>query len=167
MPIRNRTPSDYVGPQVRYFRRRRDWKQQDLVDRLHQLGMRQTGWSQTKIHKLETGKMTRVLLDDVFELAAALDVAPVYLMTPTVGVSEEGDAFKVWVGGAVSRWPRLVREWIRGERPLLALGDYASDEEAVTGARFFFFDGRPMSDWQFADDNPVVSELLRSDKLDA
>lgn len=70
----------------------------DLADRLHELGMKHTGWSQTKIHKLEAGKLTRVLVDDVFELALALDISPLYLLTPLEGHGEDGNPLKVWLG---------------------------------------------------------------------
>ena len=119
MPIRNITPSSYVGPQVRKWRERKGWSQQDLADRLRELGAEHTGWSQTKVHKLEAGKLTRVLVDDVFELALALDVSPLYLLTPLEGHDEQENAFKVWLGGKVDRWPREVRQWIRGVRPIL------------------------------------------------
>jgi transcriptional regulator with XRE-family HTH domain len=161
MPPRLITPSSYVGPQVRKWRDRRGWSQQDLASRLVELGMTNTGWSQTKIHKLEAGKLTRVLVDDVFELAVALDVSPLYLLTPLEGHDEEGNAFKVWLGGrgehkdedggrvtvSLSRWPREVRQWIRGVRPILSAGDYADDEAARSGQRFFLLESQPLSEW--------------------
>jgi transcriptional regulator with XRE-family HTH domain len=147
MPIRIITPSSYVGPQVRAFRDRKGWSQKDLADRLHELGMEQTGWSQTKIHKLEAGKLTRVLVDDVFELAAALDVSPLYLFTPLEGFDSDENALKVWIGGKLARWPREVRQWVRGVRPLLHPGDYRDDEEARRGQRFYLLDSQPLSEW--------------------
>lgn len=147
MPIRNITPSSYVGPQVLKFRKQRGWTQQQLVDRLHELGAKQTGWTQTKVHKLEVGKLTRVLVDDVFELALALDVSPLYLLTPLEGHDEQGNAYKVWLGGKVDRWPRVVRQWVRGVRPILNLGDYCDDEQARRGQRFYLLESQPLSEW--------------------
>ena len=137
MPIREITPSSYVGPQVRLFRKRRGWTQQRLVDRLHELGGRATGWSQTKLTRLETGKMTEILIDNVFELALALDVSPLYLLTPSIPHDEDEKALKVWLSPNVSRWPAEVRQWVRGINPLLALGDYKTNDEAEDGWRFY------------------------------
>jgi len=148
MPIRNITPSSYVGPQVLKFRKQRGWTQQQLVDRLRELGAKQTGWTQTKVHKLEVGKLTRVLVDDVFELAIALDVTPIYLLTPLEGHDEQGNTFKVWLGGKVDHWPREVRQWIRGVQPILGLGDYRSDEEAQRGQRFYLLESQSFSEWE-------------------
>ena len=148
MPPRNITPSSYVGPQVRKFRTQRGWTQQALADRLHELGAESTGWSQTKINKLERGRLTRVLVDDVFELALALDVSPLYLLTPLDGFDEQENALKVWLGGKVSHWPRDVRQWIRGVRPILGLGDYRDDEAARSGQRFYLLESQPLSELQ-------------------
>jgi transcriptional regulator with XRE-family HTH domain len=147
MPPRNITPSSYVGSQVRKFRKSRGWTQQRLAERLRELGAESTGWSQTKINKLERGKLTRVLVDDVFELALALDVSPLYLLTPTQPFDEQENALKVWLGGQVARWPREVRQWIRGARPILSLADYRSDEEAERGHRFYLLESPPTSEW--------------------
>ena len=144
MPPRNITPSSYIGPQVRKFRIERGWSQQKLADRLRALGAERTGWSQTKINKLERGKLTRVLVDDVFELALALDVSPLYLLTPTEAFDEQGNAFKVALGGRVSQWPREVRQWIRGVQPL---GDYASAAEGQRGHQFYLLGSQPYSEW--------------------
>jgi hypothetical protein len=108
--------------------------------------MTTTGWSQSKIAKLETGSMVQVLVDDVFELAAALDVSPLYLLTPMPD-SDDADVFKVWIGGRLSRWPRDVRQWVRGIRPILHRGDYRSDDEATAGQRFYLFESQPLSEW--------------------
>jgi transcriptional regulator with XRE-family HTH domain len=146
MPPRTITPSNYVGRQVRRFRTKRGWTQQALAHRLHELGAESTGWSQTKINKLERGKLTRVLVDDVFELALALDVSPLYLLTPLEGFDEQDNALKVWLGGKVARWPREVRQWVRGVRPILGLGDYADDEAARSGQRFYLLESQPLSE---------------------
>jgi transcriptional regulator with XRE-family HTH domain len=146
MPPRNITPSSYVGSQVRKFRTKRGWTQQALAKRLHELGAESTGWSQTKINKLERGRLTRVLVDDVFELALALDVSPLYLLTPLEGFDERDNALKVWLGGKVARWPREVRQWVRGVRPILGLDDYHDDEAARSGQRFYLLESQPLSE---------------------
>jgi hypothetical protein len=156
--LRERTVSDFVGLEVRALRKRRNWTQQQLVDRLDELGIR--GWTQAKVAKLEKGRIKRVLVDDVFELALALDVSPIYLLTPTFA-DKGDDVFKVWLGGGVSHWPQTVRDWIRGERAVLGLVDYKTVDEAKTGHRFYFFDGRPMGDWRFPEQNQEVAQLVR------
>lgn len=161
MPPRNITPSGYVGPQVLHFRKRRGWTQKQLVDRLHELGIKQTGWNQTKVHKLETGKLKRVLVDDVFELALALDVSPLYLLTPLVGHDENENAFKVWLGGEIAQWPWVVRQWIRGVRPILGLVDYRDAEEARAGQRFYLLESQPLSEWSRIAESGNYAERVR------
>jgi transcriptional regulator with XRE-family HTH domain len=159
MPIRNITPSSYVGPQVRKWRDKKGWSQQKLADRLGELGIPR--WSQTKIHKLEADKLAGVLVDDVFALAVALDVSPLYLLTPLEGHDENGNAFKVWLGahgehedtagGRVHVYPSyepwVVRQWVRGIRPILNLGDSRDDERARSGQRFYLLESQPFSEW--------------------
>ena len=144
MPPRTFTPSSYVGQRVRRYRDQRGWSQQRLADRLHELGA--TGWSQTKIHKLEQDKQ-QVLVDDLFALALALDVSPLYLLTPLEGFDDRDNALKVVLGGKVARWPRDVRQWIRGVRPILGRGDYGGDEAAADGRRFYLLGSQPLSEW--------------------
>jgi transcriptional regulator with XRE-family HTH domain len=145
MPPRAFTPSSYVGRQVRHFRAIRGMSQQRLADRLAELGV--PGWSQTKITKIEQDKQ-QVLVDDLFALALALDVSPLYLLTPRPGYDEEDNALMVAIdGGKVARWPRDVRQWIRGVRPLLNRGDYRDDDAAAEGRRFYLLGSQPLSEW--------------------
>jgi hypothetical protein len=157
MPIRHITPSSYVGPQVRKWRGERS--QQWLVDRLRELGA--VRWSQTKVHKLETGKLTNVLVDDVFELALALDVSPLYLLTPLEGHDENANAYKVLFGRDLSFWPWLVREWIRGVRPLLGSINYRDVEEARKGRRFYLLDSQPLAEWHRIEEGAKQARRIR------
>lgn len=161
VPPRAFTPSSYAGRQVRHFRVRRGWSQKRLADRLSELGA--TGWSQTKIHKLEQDKQ-QVLVDDLCALALALDVSPLYLLTPLEGFDEDENALMVGVGGKVLRWPRDVRQWVRGVRPLLGLVDYPDDEEARSGQRFYLVESQPLSELQLIAESGKragkVSELV-------
>jgi transcriptional regulator with XRE-family HTH domain len=141
--MRHITPSGYVGSQVRKFRRERRLSQQGLADRLRELEAVSTGWSQTKINKLERGRLTRILVDDVFELALALDVSPLYLLTPSEVFDESGNTLKVWLGGRVSRWPAEVRQWIRGMQPILENTHYHDDEAYVAAQLFYLLSSQP------------------------
>jgi hypothetical protein len=140
-----KTPSDFVGPNVRRFRELRGYKsQRALVERLHELGATMTGWNQVKIHRLETGKTQRVTLEDLFELALALDVSPLQLIVP------HGDAATiphVTVGGSVDRSALDVKQWVRGVQPLLHSPDYRDRDEAVRGQHFYLKDSQPIAEW--------------------
>jgi transcriptional regulator with XRE-family HTH domain len=132
----SKRPSEFVGPQVRSFRRRREWLQADLVARLEELGFR--GWRQSKIAKIENGEAKRLPLDEVFELAAALDVSPLYLFTPG---DKETPLPEVQLGPKISRPAAFVREWVQGGLPLF------DPEEDPAGARFYLVESIPADLW--------------------
>jgi hypothetical protein len=87
---------------------------------------------------------------------------PLYLLTPLEGHDEDGNALKVWLGAPAahkntaggrvrvypSYSPRDLRQWARGVRPLLNLGDYRTDEEARSGHRFYLLESQPVSEWE-------------------
>ena len=145
------TPSEVVSSQLRALRGKRGWKQEELAARLEQLGM--PGWRQSKIAKIENGQVKRLPLEDVFELALALDVAPVYLLVPP---SEQ-----MRFGPKLTRWPQQVRRWLDGSRPLLGRVDYKTDEEAGAGWQFFFFGSRPLGDLRKVLEDPWVAQHVR------
>jgi transcriptional regulator with XRE-family HTH domain len=159
-----KTPSDFVGPNVRRFRELRGWRQRHLVERLEELGATTTGWSEVKVHRLETGKRQKVSLEDLFELAIALDVSPLQLIVPH---GDEAAHTKVWIGGKVDRWSHQVKQWVRGVQPLLGRLDYKSDEAAATGHRFYLLDSQSLGEWdlikragEYADQVRQSLELL-------
>lgn len=173
MPIKNFPASSYVAAQVKSLRLRRGWSQERLAGRLNELltkrpewverlpdddarkpkpGSQETPprWSQTRILKLEKERL-RITVDDLVELALALDVSPLDLLTPTrephpddmrehwsLLAPEANDAFKVAVGEKLSFWPRNVRQWVWGVNPLLGTLDYRTNEEAAEGHRFYW-----------------------------
>lgn len=187
MAVRSFTASSYVAAQVKNIRARRRWSQQKLADRLAELfseppswverldpkdprarkptatELPSKTWTQSRVAKLERGALRQITVDDLLELALALDVSPLYLLTPALEPHEserkerwsllnpeENDVFKVGVGHpryGPSWWPRDVRQWIRGVKPLLHSGDYRTDEEATTGQRFYLVDSQPLSEW--------------------
>jgi transcriptional regulator with XRE-family HTH domain len=194
---RSFTASSYVAAQVKNIRIRRGWSQQKLADRLSELlaetppwaellykkdpkdpRPRKPGakkpppkWTQTRVAKLERGVLKQITVDDLFELALALDVSPLYLLTPAPPPPErdretrwsllrpqENDVFNIALGGTVSRAARDVRQWIRGVQPLLGPGDYRTNEEATTGRRFYLFEAQSMSEWNLIRECGVLAE---------
>jgi hypothetical protein len=122
--------------------------------------MKNTGWSQTKIHKFEAGKLTRVLVDDVFEVALALDSA---LSPDAARRSRRGrkrtQGLARRAGGAQEHgwWPRPCLSLVlaAGSSSVGAwsssathLGDYRTDEEARSGHRFYLLESQPVSEWE-------------------
>jgi transcriptional regulator with XRE-family HTH domain len=204
MPERTFTPSSYVAAQVKNIRIRRRWSQQKLADRLRELfsepppwvarlepndprahtptasELPTKTWTQSRVAKLERGALKQITVDDLFELALALDVSPLYLLTPALEPHEESereerwsllhpqkdDVFKVALGhplyaGTLSRSPHEVRQWIRGVKPLLPLGAYRTNEEAKVGHRFYLLDSQSLSEWDRIADCGRQAERIR------
>jgi transcriptional regulator with XRE-family HTH domain len=195
LPIKNLPPSTYVAAQVKNLRLRRGWSQQRLADRLNELltetpewverlpgtdprkpkpGSKETApkWSQTRILKLERARL-RVTVDDLFELALALDVSPLYLLTPALDphpddVRErwsrlapgENDVFKVAVGKKMSFWPHDVRQWIRGVSPLLGAMGYRTNEDAMSGRLFYLVESQPLGEVDLIKDAGDYTEQM-------
>jgi transcriptional regulator with XRE-family HTH domain len=90
---------------IRELRRRHGWTQQQLADRLNQLGAH---IDRAAVAKVELEKR-RLTLDEAFHYALALDVAPVHLLVPT-----DGDE-PVRLATNLECTPRDARRWIRGE----------------------------------------------------
>jgi transcriptional regulator with XRE-family HTH domain len=102
-----RTLRETTVERIRELRQARGMTQQDLADRLSQLGARV---DRTAVAKVEKG--TRELaLAEAFQYAYALDVAPVHLFVPT-----DSDEL-ISIGPNMEAPPKHVRAWIRGERP--------------------------------------------------
>ena len=151
-------PGKVIGEQVRFFRRKRNWTQEDLVRRLEELGIR--GWRQSKVAKIERGEARRLPIDDVLEIALALGCAPVMLLAPDPGglrdYIPEKDQIEVAPGHVLPA--QHAREWIRGRWPFVPGGaDEAELEEATT----FYFESQPLSDWIIDEDALRLSQLLQ------
>jgi transcriptional regulator with XRE-family HTH domain len=115
---RERTPSAVsrvVGRQVRAVREQLRLSQDDLAQRLRQLDVR---IDQATIARLETGPR-RISVDDALALAAALGVAPAFLLSGSF-TSEA-----VPVTPALEAGPLRMRHWINGVMPLVG-----TDEES-------------------------------------
>jgi transcriptional regulator with XRE-family HTH domain len=103
-----KTPKETTRERIRELRKRHHgWTQQDLADELNRVGA-QT--DRAAVAKVELGKR-ELKLNEVFQYALALDVAPVHLIAPVAG--EE----PVSLGANTAPCtPTELREWIRGER---------------------------------------------------
>jgi transcriptional regulator with XRE-family HTH domain len=97
------TAEAVVASQVRALRERRGWSQADLAGH--------AGMLQQTVARLEKGKR-RVTVDDLFSLAAALDVAPVELLAASFEPCE------VPVTTAVHLSPSETRAWVCGVKAL-------------------------------------------------
>jgi len=111
------TPGQVLAHRVREARKRRDWTQQQLADRLRELGFPTHRLTIAKIEKGGT-RAENAPLREVLALAAALDVAPVHLLVPLE------DEAMVAVTPELFSQARHVRAWIRG-RNILRGGDLA------------------------------------------
>src|SRR4051794_13168563 len=95
---------------IRELRKGRGMTQQELAERLKLLG---ASLDQTAVAKIESGKRRQLSLEEAFQFAMALDVAPLHLFVPT----DSDDPIDI--GPNMSVTPAEAREWIRGLRPLL------------------------------------------------
>lgn len=98
-------------------------------------------WTQSKIARLETGKLQKVRIEEAFELALALDVSPLFLMAD--GHDEDGAPLRIRLSPTKFVWPRELRSWIRGARPILGSGAYRTDAEAMAGIHFYAVESQP------------------------
>lgn len=102
-------PRQVFGRRVREARKRRGLRQQDVADRLRDLGH---PIDRSTIAKIERGQSRAdASISDVLAFAAALGVAPVHLIVPT---DDEG---KVAVTPKRELDVAEARRWIRGYMP--------------------------------------------------
>jgi transcriptional regulator with XRE-family HTH domain len=101
-------PSQVFARRMREVREHRGWTQQDLADRLKELGV---GIDRATLARIENG--TRGLpLDDALVISAALGPSPLHMFVPT------NSSEAVALAPKLIESARLVREWIRGRRRL-------------------------------------------------
>jgi transcriptional regulator with XRE-family HTH domain len=118
------TPAQVFGHRLRETRERRGWKQGEFADQL--------GIDRTTLNKIENGTRGDVKISQLFEFAKALDIAPIYLLTPRLD-----DVGVVVTPGSKPMRPRDARRWIRGEvmrrgvDPVEWLLDLPRDEQQI------------------------------------
>ena len=110
--------------------------------RIH--GTEPSTWNQPKIARLERGKLRRVSIEEVFELALALDVSPLYLMADAKG--EEDVPLRIRLSPTKFAWPQELRSWIRGARPISTA--YRTDADAMAGIHFYAVESQAWGELQ-------------------
>lgn len=101
-------PSEVFASRVRQIREGRGWSQGRLADALAGIGDEK---DRTTIAKIEAGSRG-VTVDDVFAIAAALEVSPLHLCVPRF------DGEPVAVAPSFIADSFGVREWVAGHEPL-------------------------------------------------
>jgi transcriptional regulator with XRE-family HTH domain len=114
-----KSPSEAAAEELRRVRTRKGWNQQQLADRLDELG---APIDRATISKIETGER-RITLDEVFWFSHALGVSPATLILPRDSVST------VAVTPTTDTSASETLDWIRGVHPLGVSDD--------AGERFF------------------------------
>jgi transcriptional regulator with XRE-family HTH domain len=152
-------PSEAFARQLKFSRERRRWHQQDLADRLRELG---SPTDRATIAKIENGTKKRILLDEALMLAAALGVNPLHLITPR----EAGSAVRL--APKLERDSDEVRSWFVGMGALFE-GDRKTYEEEVSDdereqrqnprTQLFLDAMRPLVDALIAGDRERANEL--------
>ncbi len=108
-------PSEIAARRMREIREAKRWSQQDVADRLDEIG---SPTDRATVARTE-GAARGLSLDDAMMMAAALDVSPLSLSLP-----EDGDDL-VAVGPRLMYGADYVRRWICGLAPLpLFLADF-------------------------------------------
>jgi transcriptional regulator with XRE-family HTH domain len=112
MQIEHTEPGVIFGQRVRHVRKRCEWTQAELAQRMKDLGH---PLDQAAVARIESRKPTtrqqNVTLREVLAFAAALGVSPAFLFLPL----GEDDEVKI---GSLQLPADHVREWLVGRRPL-------------------------------------------------
>lgn len=106
------TPSAVFALRLEYARSRRRWTQQDLADRLSELG---TPMDRATVARTEN-RARGLSLDDALLFSAAVGTSPVHMIA-TAPEPISGD-HPIAIAPKLVVHPRQVRMWIRGQQPL-------------------------------------------------
>jgi transcriptional regulator with XRE-family HTH domain len=101
-------PSEALATTVRVVRERRRWNQQELADRLAELGTKMDRATVARTESLARG----ISLDEAFTLCAALGIAPVFAFFP------HGHGTQVEIAPELTVDAGHAQAWLRGELPL-------------------------------------------------
>jgi transcriptional regulator with XRE-family HTH domain len=110
MNTQPQSPNTIVGRQLRELRESRRMTQQQLVDKLSEMGVDPKP-ARATIARTELGERN-IGLDEAFALAAALDVSPARLMLPA------HEAVRVAITPNLDVSARDARMWLRGSKAL-------------------------------------------------
>jgi transcriptional regulator with XRE-family HTH domain len=117
------TPSDVVAEHVRAVRRRRGLTAAQLAQRCAELGVPEL--TEQALYNIETGRPDKegrrrrdVSVDELLVLAAALDIAPEYLVVPF------DDEMPYQVTPTVTAPAEYVRKWVQGDHGLPGVTDW-------------------------------------------
>lgn len=136
--------SDVVGERLKAIRQHKEISQQQLAERLKAIG---ENIDRGTIAKLEGNVKRGVSLDELFALAAALEVSPLALTTPP------GRADEMTVATVITAKAASVRNWIKGLYPLEGQD------------RNFYFREVPEEDSKLANEHPGLKNLIESCQL--
>lgn len=105
-------PSEVFAARMRYLRKRKDWTQQDLADRLLEMGAPTDRATIARTESLARG----LSLDDGVLYGAALGGALAHMVgTPTL---EQGVGTPIAIAPKVTVPPGRMLQWVRGSMPL-------------------------------------------------
>src|SRR4051812_23343015 len=107
------TAGQVFARRLREVRKRRDWTQEKLAERLRELGFPMHRVTLAKIEKGEK-RALHVELEEVLAISFALGVSPLHMIVP---FDPEAQVKVVEKRQAV--WPEWMRSWLRGKQPLL------------------------------------------------
>lgn len=102
-PKSHPTPAQVFGTRVSEARKRREWSQRELADRLH--------IDRTTLNKIERGVRGDVAISQLFAFAHVLRTSPIHLLTPKTA---DGEVQITPPPGGVVMKAADARRWIRG-----------------------------------------------------
>jgi transcriptional regulator with XRE-family HTH domain len=119
----NRRPSDVIRRRLREVRDGQGLTREKLSDRLEAIGYPIEALT---LARIEGGRIKRLSVDDVFALAYALDVSPLFLMLPYGGKLDDYDGQTVWLSDTTVEiaanvppvGSHMLRWWLRGRETL-------------------------------------------------